>query len=204
MCDLHSPRVIATQDFTAMSPLISGLASVASLIFNATSGGSGRPAASRRSDADTQPQSSTVLSLSPQAEALAGFAGKGILVSQGRQGNAVSAAAGGAGISAAQPMPRAVSVEDFHEMLTRFGADDAQKVQLTAGFDANKDGAITRAEFLDGLAKTKGEQAATGFSQAVMDLMDRSGVADGKVADKEFAAFSTAFAVAGGKRTGVA
>jgi hypothetical protein len=37
-----------------------------------------------------------------------------------------------------------------------------------------------------------------------MDLMDRSGVADGKVADKEFAAFSTAFAVAGGKRTGVA
>ena len=99
---------------------------------------------------------------------------------------------------------RPVSTQDFQELLTRFGADDAQKAQLTAGFDANKDGSITQDEFLKGLAKTKGAQAGSDFSQAVMQLMDRSGNADGSVADKEFAAFSTAFAATGAKRAGVA
>ena len=98
-----------------------------------------------------------------------------------------------------------MSTQDFQELLARFGADDAQKAQLTAGFDANKDGAITQDEFLKGLAKTQGAQAGTDFSQAVMQLMDRSasGNADGSVAAKEFAAFATAFASAE-KRTGVA
>ena len=180
-----------------MSPLISGLATVASLIFNASSGGSAKAATARRSDAESPPQPSAVLSLSPQAEALAGFAGKGILVSQGQFDSAVGAAAQSARISVAQPASRVVSTEEFKELLTRFGADDAQKARLTAGFDANQDGAITQQEFLAGLAKTRGEQAGSGFSQTVMGLMDRSGVADGKVADQEFAALSTAFALAG-------
>jgi hypothetical protein len=197
--------VIAAQEFIAMSPLISGLASVASLIFNATSGGSGRQAASRRGDADSQAQPSAVLSLSPQAEALAGFAGKGILVSQGQLDKTVGAAVQTARTSVAQPAVQpVVTTEEFKEMLTRFGADDAQKAQLTAGFDANQDGAITQQEFLQGLAKTRGTEAGSGFSQTVMELMDRSGVADGKVADREFAAFSSAFALAGARRSGVA
>jgi hypothetical protein len=95
--------VIAAQEFIAMSPLISGLASVASLIFNATPGGSGRQAASRRSDADSQAQPSAVLSLSPQAEALAGFAGKGILVSQGQLDKTVGAAVQTARTAVVQP-----------------------------------------------------------------------------------------------------
>jgi len=188
-----------------MSPLISGLASVASLIFNATSGGSAKQAASRRSDADSQAQPSAVLSLSPQAEALAGFASKGILVSQGQFDKTVGAAAQTARASVAQPaVQRVVTTEEFKELLTRFGADDAQKAQLTAGFDTNQDGAITQQEFLQGLAKTRGTEAGSDFSQTVMELMDRSGVADGKVADQEFAAFSTAFALAGARRSGVA
>lgn len=198
-----------------MSALISVLASAASLIFNNASGAPAKSAASRRGGgAEAEPEPSAVLALSPQAEAMAGFAGKGIMVSQGKVENALGAIArnsGNTGIGAAANAAsaalsgRPVSTQDFQELLARFGADHAQKAQLTAGFDANKDGAITQDEFLKGLAKTKGAQAGTDFSQAVMQLMDRgaSGNADGSVAAKEFAAFTTAFASAG-KRAGVA
>ena len=192
-----------------MSPLLSGLASVASLVFNATSSGSGKLAGPRRSGAGVEPEPSAVLTLSPQAEALAGFADKGILVSQGKLENAVGAVASGsagraASVASVALSARPVSTQDFQALLTRFGADDAQKAQLTAGFDADKDGFITMDEFLKGLAKTKGAQAGSDFSQTVMQLMDRNGNADGSVADKEFAAFSTAFAATGAKRAGVA
>ena len=196
-----------------MSALISVLASAASMIFNAAPSGPAKSAASRRSGADAEPEPSAVVTLSPQAEAMAGFAGKGIMVSQGKVENALGAVARSSGGGAANAVSaalsgRPVSTQDFQELLTRFGADDAQKAQLTAGFDANKDGAISQDEFLKGLAKTKGTQgtpADSDFSQAVMQLMDRggSGNADGTVAAKEFAAFATAFATAG-KRPGVA
>lgn len=194
-----------------MSPLISGLATVASLIFNVASSGPAKAAAAaRRGGADAEPEPSAVVTLSPQAEAMAGFAGKGIMVSQGKVEHAPGAlgvvarstAGGGANAVSAALSGRPVSTQDFQELLTRFGADDAQKAQLTAGFDANKDGAISQDEFLKGLAKTNGPQAGTDFSQAVMQLMDRggSGNADGTVAAKEFAAFSTAFAATAAKR----
>jgi Ca2+-binding EF-hand superfamily protein len=196
-----------------MSALISVLASAASLIFNTASSGSAKSAASRRSGADVEPEPSAVVTLSPQAEAMAGFAGKGIMVSQGKLENALGAVARSSGGGAANAVAdalsgRPVSTQDFQELLTRFGADDTQKAQLTAGFDANKDGAISQDEFLKGLAKTKGTQgtpADADFSQAVMQLMDRGGRgnADGTVAAKEFADFATAFATAG-KRPGVA
>ena len=196
-----------------MSALISVLASAASMIFNAAPSGPAKSAASRRSGADAEPEPSAVVTLSPQAEAMAGFAGRGIMVSQGKVENALGAVARSSGGGAANAVSaalsgRPVSTQDFQELLTRFGADDAQKAQLTAGFDANKDGAISQDEFLKGLAKTKGTQgtpADSDFSQAVMQLMDRggSGNADGTVAAKEFAAFATAFATAG-KRPGVA
>ena len=51
-----------------------------------------------------------------------------------------------------------------------------------ACFDADKDGVITHDEFLKGLARTKGQQAATDpFAQAVLQVMDRAGNADGLV-----------------------
>ena len=192
-----------------MSPLVSTLASVASLIFNAASSGPAKAAATRRSGADAQPEPSAVLTLSPQAEALAGVAGKGIMVSQEKAQSQLGALAarGHAGASAALS-GKPVSTQDFQELLARFGADETQKVQLTAGFDANQDGAITQDEFLKGLAKTRGAQAGTDFSQAVMQLMDRgsiagAGNADGSVSKTEFAAFATAFASAE-KRIGTA
>ncbi|MFN3438494.1 MAG: hypothetical protein ACK41V_12415 [Acidovorax sp.] len=200
-----------------MSALVSVLASAASLIFNTASSGPAKSVASRRGGADVEPEPSAVVTLSPQAEAMAGFAGKGIMVSQGKVENALGAlttvarstTGGAANAVSAALSGRPVSTQDFQELLTRFGADDAQKAQLTAGFDANKDGAISQDEFLKGLAKTKGTQgtpADADFSQAVMQLMDRggSGNADGTVAAKEFAAFSTAFAATAAKRPLVA
>ena len=50
-----------------MSPLISGLASVASMIFNAASSSASKTAASRRGAAAEVPQASAVVTLSPQA-----------------------------------------------------------------------------------------------------------------------------------------
>jgi hypothetical protein len=133
-----------------MSPLISGLASVASLVFNAASSGAAKPAAPRRGSEEAQAQPSAVVTLSPQAEALAGFAGKGILVSQGKV-----------------------------------------------------DGALGGVQFLQGLASTSITRPGNDFSQAVLQLMDRSGIADGVVSQSEFAALATAFANAE-KRVGAA
>lgn len=186
-----------------MSPLVSGLASVASMIFNAVSSGAGKASARRGGEAAT-PEPSAMVTLSPEAQALAGIAGQGVLLAQ-----STSAGAGGAGGAmgrvAAQggtarvsgPAAGAVSKEDFQALLTRFGANEAQKQQLTQGFDADKDGVISRNEFLQGLARTRGEKAGgDAFSQAVLQVMDRAGNADGSVTKDEFTALSTAFALA--------
>ena len=66
-----------------------------------------------------------------------------------------------------------------------------------ACFDADKDGVITHDEFLNGLARTKGQQATTDpFAQAVLQVMDRAGNADGTVGKDEFAALSSAVGLA--------
>ncbi|PJI97472.1 EF hand domain-containing protein [Acidovorax sp. 69] len=185
-----------------MSPLISGLASVASMIFNAATSGAGKASARRGGDA-AAPEPSAVVSLSPEAQALAGYAGQGVLVAQAPSSGAVTAVgrhAGqtSAGVSSGRAAGNgAVSKDDFQALLTRFGATDDQKQQLTAGFDADKDGVITHDEFLKGLSRTQGAQGGSdAFSQAVLRVMDQAGNADGTVGKAEFTAFSSAFALA--------
>lgn len=165
-----------------MSPLLSGLASVASLLFNA-SGGSAKPRAHQRGSDAGEALASAVVTLSPQAEALAGLANQGVLASPVRTG-------------AGAPVTGAVSVQDFQELLTRFGADDAQKAQITAGLDSNRDGSISQQEFLKGLASTSLQKPGSGLAQAMLQVMDRGGNADGVVQPDEFAALATAFAQA--------
>ncbi|GDY38389.1 EF-hand domain-containing protein [Acidovorax sp. NB1] len=188
-----------------MSPLLSGLASVASLVFNAASSGAAKPAAPRRGSDAEQAQPSAVVTLSPQAEALAGFAGKGILVSQGKLDGALGAVqrGSGGGLVGQPSAGGSVSTQDFKALLSEFGADDAQKEQIAAGFDTSKDGRISHEEFLQGLASTSITRQGNDFSQAVLQLMDRSGIADGVVSQSEFAALATAFANAE-KRVGAA
>ena len=190
-----------------MSPLLSGLASVASLVFNAASSGATKPAAPRRGSEEAQAQPSAVVTLSPQAETLAGFAGKGILVSQGKVDGALGGVqrggGSGGGLVGLPAAGGSVSAQDFKALLSEFGADDAQKEQIAAGFDTSKDGRISHQEFLRGLASTSITRPGNDFSQAVLQLMDRSGIADGVVSQSEFAALATAFANAE-KRVGAA
>ncbi len=183
-----------------MSPLISGLASVASMIFNASSSNAGKAPAARRPADTAEAGPASVVHLSPQAQALAGAAGKAL--SQSAQ--AVATAATGAGAAQGSGQGGSVSKQDFQSLLTQFGASEAQKEQLTTGLDANKDGAISRDEFLQGLANTQGSKAGSELSQALMQVMDGAGnggaaspgngKGDGAVSAKEFAALTRAFA----------
>lgn len=183
-----------------MSPLISGLASVASMIFNAASSGAGKASARRGGEA-AAPEPSAVVRLSAEAQTLVGMAGQDVLATQGASAGSVTAVGRSSRQTTAAPpggrAAAAVSKEDFQALLTRFGATEDQKQQITAGFDADKDGVITHDEFLKGLARTKGPQSGSDpFSQAVLQVMDRAGNADGTVAKDEFAALTSAFALA--------
>lgn len=183
-----------------MSPLISGLASVASMIFNASSSNAGKAPAARRPADTAEAGPASVVHLSPQAHALAGAAGKALTQSA----QAVATAATGAGGTQGSGQGGSVSKQDFQSLLTQFGATEAQKEQLATGLDANKDGSISRDEFLQGLANTQGSKAGSELSQALMQVMDgagsggvaspSNGKGDGAVSAKEFAALTTAFA----------
>lgn len=169
-----------------MSPLISGLASVASFLYNAASGS--KSAASSRASQPAAAEPSAVVTLSKEAEALTGFAGKGVLMTSGKLDGPL-----GTALTASQA-DRSVSKQDFQELLARFGATDAQKEQLAAGFDANQDGAISRDEFLKGVAATSGTKGGSELSQSLLHLVDRHGNANGVVNQAELAQLTTAFA----------
>lgn len=171
-----------------MSPLISGLASVASFLYNAASGS--KSAATPRASQPAEATPSAVVTLSKEAEAMTGFAGKGILMTSGKLDGAAST---GTALTASRA-DRAVSKQDFQELLASFGATDAQKEQLAAGFDANQDGAISRDEFLKGIASTSGAKGGSELSQSLLQLVDRHGNANGVVNQTELAQLTTAFA----------
>ncbi len=180
-----------------MSPLISGLASVASFLYNAASGN--KSAASSRASQPAAAEPSAVVTLSKEAEAMTGFAGKGILMTSGKLDGALTAVSARTGTDSgnaltASAADRAVSKKDFQELLASFGASDAQKEQLAAGFDANQDGAISRDEFLKGIASTSGAKGGSDFSQSLLQLVDRHGNANSVVNQTELAQLTTAFA----------
>lgn len=173
-----------------MSPLISGLASVASFLYNAASGS--KSAATPRASQPAEATPSAVVTLSKEAEAMTGFAGKGILMTSGKLDG--TAGTGTSTALTASQADRAVSRQDFQELLASFGATDAQKEQLAAGFDANQDGAISRDEFLKGIASTSGAKGGSELSQSLLQLVDRHGNANGVVNQTELAQLTTAFA----------
>ncbi|BEU96541.1 EF-hand domain-containing protein [Acidovorax sp. DW039] len=178
-----------------MTPLVSGLASVASFIFNATSNRSSSAAASTAS-AQSSSSSSTnagpasVLKLSAEAQPLAGAAGNAAQKAAAASTTLASTA------GTANSSGKAVSKEDFQSLLTQFGATEAQKEQITAGLDANKDGSISQDEFLKGLANTQGTESGSALSQSLMQVMDQAGNRDGTVGGKEFLTLTAAFATA--------
>lgn len=190
-----------------MTPLVSGLLTLASTVFNNVSSGNAKSQSARARGAGEAAEAgpSAVLTLSKDAATIAGFADRGIAVaSRPLQGSLTKTPFVGAarteGGTAWDANAAAVSKEDFQKLLAGFGASEEEKATLTAGFDANQDGTITQAEFLKGLAQTRGSQGQTDFSQALMRLMDRPGDANGEVSAQEFAQFTTAFADAHTRR----
>lgn len=168
-----------------MSPLISGLASVASLIFNAASARTRPNGAEQRPTGPDDALPSARFTLSREAEGMAGAAGK---VAR------ASAMAADHGMRVSNSA--SVSVESFQQVLSRFGADDARGAALAAEFDGNRDGIITRDEFMRGMSRTAGAGAQSPFSQSVLEVMDRAGNADGVVSAREFAELAQAFGLA--------
>ncbi|MGP1683352.1 MAG: hypothetical protein ACTS8S_13600 [Giesbergeria sp.] len=180
-----------------MSLLISGLTSLASLLFNAASGSGSKGAAARRAGQSPEAGAAALVHLSPEAQALAGLAGQGAVFAQPVQGARLDAVRQGSAEQAlAATSPRSVPNENFQELLSKFGADANDKKLLLAGFDSDQNGAITQAEFLKGLARTAGGQTDSDFSQALRRLMDSAGDGNASVSKSEFAAFSQAYATA--------
>ena len=188
-----------------MTPLVSGLLTLASTVFNHVSAGKASSGSARQAGDSAEAGPSAVLTLSKDAATIAGFAERGVSVaSRPLQGSLTrthfAGAVRGEGAAPWDADAAAVSKEDFQKLLAGFGATEEEKATLTAGFDANQDGTITQSEFLKGLAQTRGSQGQTDFSQALMRLMDRPGDANGEVSAQEFAQFTTAFADAHTRR----
>lgn len=180
-----------------MSLLISGLTSLASLLINKATGSTDKSGDARRQGESTVAGPSATVRWSPEAKALASLAGQGAMfapaVSSTRAESVGLGAGGLPGQGAAGPR---VSNEDFQALLGRFGADAEQQKLMVAGFDADKDGTISQAEFLQGLGRTARRGEADDISQALMRLMDGAGDGNGRVSKQEFSAFTAAFAAA--------
>ena len=159
-----------------MTPLISGLASLASLLFNASQSGSGNATAPRRNGEAANAGPAALVSWSPEAR---GLAGQGALAAESASGTAEQGT---------------VSRPDFQDLLARFGATEQQTLRLTSRFDADQDGSISHEEFQKGLARAAGDRANDPLSQVLLGLMDAQGNGDGRVNPKELAALTGAFA----------
>jgi Ca2+-binding EF-hand superfamily protein len=86
-----------------------------------------------------------------------------------------------------------VSKADFDRLLDKLSATQKEKDQLVAGLDTDKNGEISRDEFLKGLAATQGTTQGSETSQALMHLMDRNRNGNGVVESAEFGRFSASF-----------
>ena len=162
---------------------------------------SGSTAASASQDA---PASSSTVTLSPDAQALATFASAGITFSEvslsslGISPNDIANATTPALQFAlmqrvAHGMPHAdgaVSQSDFEKLAAQFGGTKAQADQLFQDLDTNGNGAISNEEFLNGLAKTS-NGGSSPVAQSLLELMNTDG--SGSVSFSEFSKFETAF-----------
>ena len=118
-----------------MTPLISGLASLASLLFNASQSGSGNATAPRRNGEAANAGPAALVSWSPEAR---GLAGQGALGAE--SASALTHRVGRPAESASGTAEQGtVSRPDFQDLLARFGATEQQTLRLTSRFDADQD-----------------------------------------------------------------
>jgi hypothetical protein len=166
-----------------------------------TAATSGSTAASTPVDA---PASSTVVTLSPDAQALSAFAAAGItfaVVSFASMGISASDFANASTpaqqlalmqrISQALPHPgAAVSKSNFEQFAAQFGGTKTQADQLFKDLDTNGDGAISNAEFLSALGNLS-KDGSSPVAQLLLGMMNTNG--SGSVSFSQFSSFETAF-----------
>lgn len=173
-----------------MTPLISGLASLASLLFNASQSGAGKPPVPQRNGESADGGPAALVRWSPEAR---GLAGQGALGAE-----SASVLTRRVGLSAQSPSgrdaPGTVSRQDFQDLLVGFGATEQQTQQLASRFDTDQNGQISEEEFHKGLARAAEDVAGDALSQVLLGLIDAKGNADGRVDSKELAALTGAFA----------
>ena len=131
----------------------------------------------------SEPSSSRV-TLSPDAQALAGLNADGVTVMQVPISYALSS-----GIPRpATPTIGTESEAAFETVAEQFGATKSQADQDFQAIDTNDSGSMSNSEFLTAMGDTRNTSSST--SQALLSLMDSNG--NGTVSGSEFVTFETA------------
>jgi Ca2+-binding EF-hand superfamily protein len=142
--------------------------------------------------------SSTQVTLSPQAQAVAKLASAGITMTQTKlsaqdladvqSGNFSQLASDLAASGTAPSQNGEISEQAFDQFALQLGATQTQANQLFKDFDTNGDGSISNAEMLQGVAGTSSDTSSS-FSQTLLGLMD--GHTGNPVSQQEFVQFET-------------
>jgi hypothetical protein len=183
---------------------------------SSASGTSGAAATSGNTAASTStstsadaPASSTIVTLSPDAQTLASLAAEGVsfsLTSMASLGISASDIANATTPAQQYALAQrvhqglishgdlmtpggSVSQSGFENLVTQFGGTKTQADQLFQSLDTNGDGSVSTDEFLDGMGSTSGDSPV---AQSLLELMDTDG--SGSVNSSEFINFEMAFA----------
>jgi len=160
--------------------------------------------ASKTSTETSAPESSTQVTLSPDAQAIANLNRAGITMFQFSlagldlppQSSPGFAQALAQAANANRPQTGNVgqndgliSQSDFEAVAAKFGATKTQADQLFASLDTDGSGSVSNAELLNAMAST-GTDPNSATSQALLKLMDTNG--DSTVSGSEFLKFESA------------
>jgi hypothetical protein len=152
------------------------------------------------SGAPASNQSSSTVTLSPDAQAIAKLNSEGItveLVSAADVPNLMNPAGYAKQVAAAKasgavsPAAGELSEADFDSVLANYGATSTQANQLFQSIDTNDNGTLSNGELLNALGNT-GSDGDTSTSQGLLTLMDTNH--DSVVSGSEFIAFETSLA----------
>jgi len=149
------------------------------------------------SGAPASNESSSTVTLSPDAQAFAKFNSEGItveLVSAAGVPNLMNPAGYAQQVAAAKasgatsPADGELSQANFDSVLANYGATSTQADQLFQSIDTNDNGTISNSELLNALGNT-GSDSNTSTSQGLLTLMDTNH--DSVVSGSEFITFET-------------
>lgn len=161
-----------------------GNSSLAQLYSGPTSAAAKSATASNNVASNSEPSGSRV-TLSADAQALAGLNADGITVTQEPiDGYQLSSGK----LLPATPTSGTVSETAFETIAEEFGASKSQADQDFQAMDANNSGSISNGELLTAMGDTRNSASAS--SRALLSLMDTNH--DGSVSGTEFVNFETA------------